>query len=298
MARQLRAQGEAVGLLAVLDERSNPGQARAPFRPTFLVEFLKNLPRWVWYDLCQSGLSAMLTRLRLRVQGVLTRPPRQRDGRGTAPGAAAHKAGEVFDLARLPESYRKLLEYHYQLVLEYQPQAYAGRVTLLRAKAQPLSRLQAGDLGWSELAGGGVEVIAVPGSHDYLLKEPYVGVLAQRLGACLQKAQAAVAPRTPFTPAPSAPLTEGPAAAGAATPSHEKPQVWRVVINDEGQYSLWPSDRAEPPGWTDAGRGGSRDECLAFIRAVWDDRRPLSRKSSRPESDLVTAPALTAGGAG
>jgi amino acid adenylation domain-containing protein len=298
MARQLRAQGEAVGLLAVLDQRPNPGQARAPFRPAFLVEFLKNLPRWVWYDLCQSGPSAMLTRLRLRIQGLLTRPPRQRDGRGSAPGAATRKAGEVFDLDRLPESYRKLLEYHYQLLLDYKPQAYAGRVTLLRAKAQPLSRLQAGDLGWSELAAGGVEVIAVPGSHDNLLKEPYVRVLAERLGACLRMAQAGAAPRASLTPAPPAALTEGPSATGTASPSHEKPLTWRVVVNDEGQYSLWPSDRAAPPGWTDAGRGGSRDECLAYIRAVWDDLRPLGlRESSRPELALAAAPAFSADGA-
>ena len=48
-----------------------------------------------------------------------------------------------------------------------------------------------------------------------------------------------------------------------------------VVINHEEQYSIWPSDQRPPSGWRDAGRKGSRDECLAYIEEVWTDMRPL-----------------------
>jgi MbtH protein len=51
---------------------------------------------------------------------------------------------------------------------------------------------------------------------------------------------------------------------------------YRVVINQEGQYSIWPLHRANPLGWTDAGREGLKDECLAYIEQVWTDMRPLS----------------------
>jgi len=51
---------------------------------------------------------------------------------------------------------------------------------------------------------------------------------------------------------------------------------YRVVVNHEGQYSLWPVDREPPAGWTDAGRTGSKEECLAFVEEVWTDMRPLS----------------------
>jgi aspartate racemase len=281
MAQQLQAQREAVALLAIIDQRSNPGQARAPFRPSFLLEFLKNLPRWVWYDLCQTSPTAMLKRLRLRLKAMLTLPARWRHRRGDAPSAAARKLGATFDLARLPESYRNLLEYHFQLVLDYRPRAYAGRVTLLRASAQPLSRLQAADLGWSQLAGGGVEVIHVPSSHETLFAEPHVRVLAERLRACLHKDQPARTPRLPSPSGPSAAPTGELAATDAMLSSDEKPLLWKVVVNREGQYSLWPLDRAEPLGWADVDRSGTRDECLAYIKGVWQDLRPLSLRNGQ-----------------
>jgi MbtH protein len=49
-----------------------------------------------------------------------------------------------------------------------------------------------------------------------------------------------------------------------------------VVVNDEEQYSLWPEGRQLPPGWREAGKSGSRSECLEHIRTVWTDMRPAS----------------------
>ena len=51
---------------------------------------------------------------------------------------------------------------------------------------------------------------------------------------------------------------------------------YKVVVNDEGQYSIWLAHRANAPGWRDAGRSGSKEECLGFVREVWVDMRPLS----------------------
>jgi len=51
---------------------------------------------------------------------------------------------------------------------------------------------------------------------------------------------------------------------------------YRVVINDEEQYSIWRGDRPVPLGWHDAGVAGTRDECLRDIEARWTDMRPLS----------------------
>lgn len=50
----------------------------------------------------------------------------------------------------------------------------------------------------------------------------------------------------------------------------------RVVVNDEEQYSIWPTDRALPAGWSEAGMSGTKEECLAFIEQVWTDMRPRS----------------------
>jgi MbtH protein len=49
-----------------------------------------------------------------------------------------------------------------------------------------------------------------------------------------------------------------------------------VVLNDEGQYSIWEEHLPVPAGWRTEGFRGSRDECLAHIGEVWTDMRPRS----------------------
>ena len=65
--------------------------------------------------------------------------------------------------------------------------------------------------------------------------------------------------------------------------------IYRVVINHEEQYSIWPADRANPLGWTDAGTTGSKSECLAHIEQVWTDMRPLSVRRQSPAADTSQA---------
>jgi MbtH protein len=51
---------------------------------------------------------------------------------------------------------------------------------------------------------------------------------------------------------------------------------YRVVVNHEEQYSIWPAERDLPLGWRADGTEGSKEECLAHIERVWTDMRPLS----------------------
>jgi len=55
--------------------------------------------------------------------------------------------------------------------------------------------------------------------------------------------------------------------------------TYKVVLNDEQQYSIWPADRENASGWRDAGKSGTRQECLAYIKEVWTDMRPLSLRN-------------------
>lgn len=57
-------------------------------------------------------------------------------------------------------------------------------------------------------------------------------------------------------------------------------RVYRVVINHEEQYSIWPADRENPLGWKDAGFKGTKEKCLAYIEEVWTDLRPLSLRTA------------------
>ncbi len=52
--------------------------------------------------------------------------------------------------------------------------------------------------------------------------------------------------------------------------------IYRVIINHEEQYSIWPADREIPLGWSDAGKSGLKQECLDYIHEVWTDMRPRS----------------------
>jgi uncharacterized protein YbdZ (MbtH family) len=58
---------------------------------------------------------------------------------------------------------------------------------------------------------------------------------------------------------------------------------YKVVINHEAQYSIWPEERENPPGWNEVGASGSKQECLDYIEKVWTDMRPLSLRQKMEE---------------
>ncbi len=60
--------------------------------------------------------------------------------------------------------------------------------------------------------------------------------------------------------------------------------VYNVVVNHEEAYSIWPADRQLPLGWRQAGKQGTKEECLAYIQEVWTDMRPLSLRKKMEET--------------
>jgi uncharacterized protein YbdZ (MbtH family) len=60
--------------------------------------------------------------------------------------------------------------------------------------------------------------------------------------------------------------------------------VYKAVMNHEEQYSIWPADRENPLGWRDAGKSGTKAECLEFITQVWTDMRPLSLRNEMEDA--------------
>jgi uncharacterized protein YbdZ (MbtH family) len=69
----------------------------------------------------------------------------------------------------------------------------------------------------------------------------------------------------------------------------EESSIYKVVVNTEEQYSIWPEDRANALGWSDAGKSGAKEECLAYIREVWTDMRPLSLRKKMEEAARLDA---------
>ncbi|WKX71640.1 MbtH family protein [Streptomyces sp. XD-27] len=52
--------------------------------------------------------------------------------------------------------------------------------------------------------------------------------------------------------------------------------TYHVLVNGEGQYSLWPSFAEVPEGWTVALAEDTRQNCLDHIERHWTDMRPKS----------------------
>ena len=60
-------------------------------------------------------------------------------------------------------------------------------------------------------------------------------------------------------------------------------RTYKVVVNHEEQYSIWAATGNPPAGWREAGKVGSKAECLQHIQEVWTDMRPLSvRRQKEP----------------
>ena len=60
--------------------------------------------------------------------------------------------------------------------------------------------------------------------------------------------------------------------------------VYKVVVNHEEQYSIWPDYKDIPAGWRAVGKTGLKPECLEYIKEVWIDMRPLSLRKQMDEA--------------
>lgn len=69
----------------------------------------------------------------------------------------------------------------------------------------------------------------------------------------------------------------------------EDTTIYKVVVNHEEQYSIWPADRANALGWSDAGKSGPKPDCLAYIKEVWTDMRPLSLRKAMDAQQFTPA---------
>ena len=189
MAQQLRAQGEEVALLAMIDSEapeSHLGEKR--WRLRHVPAFIGNVARWaVQDDFFRSGPRLMLenvqSKLRLLRAKVTSRFVRQ------------HAEADIRDVLRVwqfPDKHRVFLEAHHRALCNYRPQPYPGPITLIRAGTLPLFSPPEYDLGWGQIATGRLDIKVIPGAHDNILAEPRVRLLAVQLRACLRESAAMI----------------------------------------------------------------------------------------------------------
>jgi amino acid adenylation domain-containing protein len=161
-AQQIRAEGQEVSLLAMLDQGPfTPGEPPEDGAAYLAEVFGKHVP-------------VAVDRLRqmepeAQVAHVL---------------AEAKRVKFVYPDITLEQFSRfvHILKTHTEAWRQYEPQSYPGRVTLFRSAEQT----EAGDLGWGRFALGGVEIHEVAGDHLSMIHEPDVRDLAEKLKGCLE----------------------------------------------------------------------------------------------------------------
>ncbi|MBV9786752.1 MAG: non-ribosomal peptide synthetase, partial [Chloroflexi bacterium] len=176
MARQLTAQGDEVALLALFDSRA-PTAETAPHvdQATLLAWFANDLGRTFGADLQLSADTLAAIAPEQGLQHVLDQ--------ARSSGILPPDIGE-----REISAYFEVFISSLRAMQAYQPQPYAGRVTLFRAGDRPLD--EAGEtLGWEALAADGVNVQAIPGDHYTIVRQPQVATLANELRARLDQVQ-------------------------------------------------------------------------------------------------------------
>jgi thioesterase domain-containing protein len=188
MARQLKARGREIRLLAIFDtgpDLSAGGGARGAATRVWLC--LKNLPVWIDEDLIRS--------LDRDTAGRLWRSLKKhvRAGfrfRSAAPGVVP-RVDHLFDVTQWSPGLYALVENNLKILGAFEYRPYDGDIVLFRARARPLLHAQTWDLGWQPLTRS-VRVIPAPGNHHTLMLEPHVQHVARGLGAIVQAAESAV----------------------------------------------------------------------------------------------------------
>jgi amino acid adenylation domain-containing protein len=172
MAQQLRAQGQSVGLLAMLDTTIPSGPANRN-----LVEEADQSGREYGLDLTleelrQLGPDEQLPYLWQHAQKLglveVNAPPQL--------------------VQQILQDLKRLFHLHVQLATDYVLRPYPGRLTLFRPSESPFTVPTTQDRGWIKLAAA-VDVHFVPGQHHTMVKKPHVQVLAQQLRTCLLHAE-------------------------------------------------------------------------------------------------------------
>jgi amino acid adenylation domain-containing protein len=182
IAQQLQAQGERVALVVLFDAAN----------PASLKEYSKfELLKVRSYFFAQKWRFFFTNLLRLRLQEAAVYV--QQCVRFYLV-LLSNKIWEVnykFHLRvgrRIEDRLLDISKIYFNVVRNYRPKPYSGRVVIIRCESRPEGRFRDDEFGWSGLAAGGLELHFVPGNHVDMFREPNVETLANTLRACLDTA--------------------------------------------------------------------------------------------------------------
>lgn len=175
MARELRAAGEEVGLLALLDTYYLGGRRKVSPRE-WLARHGERMAGLRWRAV--PAYLALRVRNAMTVSGIALRSRlipvlwRLYGRLGRPVPLFLHQPAVATDVVRR----------------NYRPLPYEGDAVLFQAEL-PASAHREVHEGWRKLITGGVAIRPVPGGHSDLLEEPHVRALAAELAACLNESR-------------------------------------------------------------------------------------------------------------
>jgi amino acid adenylation domain-containing protein len=185
MAQYLATMGEEIGLLVMLESSPPNVDQKQSWTATAAKYSLENLVENVkeFVSVSPQQQLAMLKnksrRLKQKIRNRLAPP---------APEGPKVELKDMIDLANYPEGYVKYAETHWHALTQYRPQPYPGEIVLFRAKKQGLTNFNH-TLGWDALVDDRVQVNVIPGTHENMLQEPNVQIVAAKLRHLLDAAQ-------------------------------------------------------------------------------------------------------------
>ncbi|HVV47386.1 MAG TPA: amino acid adenylation domain-containing protein [Bryobacteraceae bacterium] len=174
MARQLRAAGEEIGLLLMIDAPM-PGQFLYLHRRNYLVEYFDRY----FGEFLLSPFEAVKRWLRESMRRL---------------GSAREKSSSS-------RATKQIAKISMDAAKQYHPQPYPGKITLFACSDAPMRAYEDRRMAWHEVAQGGLEVHIVPGDHTTMEQEPHVQVLANHFQKCFDRADRE-APRGPRAATP------------------------------------------------------------------------------------------------
>ena len=165
MAQQLRAAGEEVEILVMID--AVPPTYRPGGRPSLLSRLAGRARRAV--SKSPAELASALKRRVLRATG-----------RSTDQGTGLDRLPSLYN--NIPVAFRRVSAIHYEALQAWKPKPYPGDAWLLRSENEGFAE----DFGWRPLIGGELRIATIDGPHSDVLKEPFLPANALRLAGVLE----------------------------------------------------------------------------------------------------------------
>jgi amino acid adenylation domain-containing protein len=184
MAQQLRAKGEQVAMVALFDSQVRPlSDDKLSYKPR-LRDLLKDIPSWLIGSL-ELNRSQWVDLIKLKIIVARAKKAVPNGTDGASQNHTAKLIEEWGGFFHFSEHQRKIARAQSRALRQYQPQVYPGRLTLFKARMQPLFSSHRPDKAWARLAAGGLDIRVVSGNQLAMLKEPHVRILAEQLNRLL-----------------------------------------------------------------------------------------------------------------